>query len=109
MDANVPDRDNFNLIRNKEIKSVANRCQKLDKLLKKGVATVYDQCSREVKEKLENTQDWETIQKEQCRHVLIQKIKQIYVGFDDHKQDVYNLVQALKGLILYSQLVKELV
>jgi hypothetical protein len=87
---------------------VAKRCQKLDKLLRKGFATVYDQCSREVKEMLENTQDWETIQKERCPHILIQKIKQICVGFDDHKH-VYNLVQALKGLILYSQLVKELV
>jgi hypothetical protein len=49
------------------------------------------------------------MQKEQCLHVLIQKIKQICIGFDDHKQDVYNLVQVLKGLFLYSQSEKELV
>jgi hypothetical protein len=78
-------------------------------ITKKGFATVYDQCLREVKEKLENSKDWETTQKEQCLHILIQKIKQICIGFDDHKQDVYKLVQALKGLFLYSQLEKELV
>jgi hypothetical protein len=48
VDANLLDRDDLNLIRNKEIKSVAKRRQKLDKSLKMGFATVYDQCSREV-------------------------------------------------------------
>jgi hypothetical protein len=31
------------------------------------------------------------------------------MGFDDHKKEVYNLVQALKALFLYSQLEKEMV
>ena len=73
----------------------------------KGFTTVYEQCSREVKEKLENTKNWEAIQREQCLHSLIQKIKCICVGFNDHKQDVFNLVQALKALFLYTQLEKE--
>ncbi len=103
----MPDRDDLNLIRNKEIKSVAKRRQKLDESLKNGSGTVYDQCCREVKEKLENTKDCETPQKEHCLHILIQKIIQIGIGFDDHKQDVYNLVQAIKGLFLYSQWEKE--
>jgi hypothetical protein len=68
---------------------------------------VYEQCSREVKEKLENTENWEAIQREQCLHSLIQKIKHICVGFDDHKQDVFNSVQVLKALFLYTQLEKE--
>jgi hypothetical protein len=38
---------------------------------------------------------------------LIQKIECICVGFDNHKQDVFNLVQALKALFLYTQLEKE--
>ncbi len=71
--------------------------------------TVYEQCSREVKEKLENTKNWEAIQREQCLHSLIQKIKRICVGFDNHKQDVFNLVQALKALFLYTQSEKDLV
>jgi hypothetical protein len=73
----------------------------------KGFATVDAQCSREVKEKLENTKNWEAIQREQCLHSLIQKIKRICVGFDNHKQDVFNLVQALKALFLYTQSEKE--
>ncbi len=109
MDENAPDKDDLNIIRNKEIKSVAKRWQKLGELLMKGFATVYEQCSREVKEKLENTKNWEAIQREQCLHSLIQKIKRICVGFDNHKQDVFNLVQALKVLFLYTQSEKELV
>jgi hypothetical protein len=89
MDANAPYKDDLIIIRNEEIKSVAKRHQKLQELLKKGFATVYDQCSREVKEKLESTENWETIQREQYRHSLIQKIEQICVSFDDHKQDVF--------------------
>ena len=109
MDENVPDKDDLNIIRNEEINSVAKRQQKLGELLMKGFAMVYEQCSREVKEKLKNTKNWEAIQREQCLHSLIQKIEHICVGFNDHEQDVFNLVQALKALFLYTQLEKELV
>jgi hypothetical protein len=44
VDANALDRDDLNIIRNEEIKSVAKRSQKLGESLKKGFATVYDQC-----------------------------------------------------------------
>ncbi len=108
MDKNSPDKDDLNIIRNKEIKSVAKRQQKLGESLMNGFAMVYEQCSREVKEKLENTKNWEAMQREQCLHSLIQKIKPICVGFDNHKQDVFNLVQVLKALFLYTQLQKEL-
>ena len=69
---------------------------KLVESLKKGYATVYDQCSQEVKDKLAGTDDWESIQRDQLLHKLISKIERICVGFDDHKQEVFNLVQALK-------------
>jgi hypothetical protein len=107
MDKNAPDKDNLNIIRNDEIKSVRKRQQKLGELLKKGFVMVYEQCSRGVKEKLENTENWEGIQREQCLHSLIQKIERICVSFDNHKQDVFNLVQALKALFLYMQWEKE--
>ncbi len=109
VDKNAPDKDDLNIIGNKEIKSVEKRQQKLGESLMKGLATVYEQCSREVKEKQENTKNWEAIQREQCLHSLIQKIECICVGFGGHKQDVFNLVQALKALFLYTQLEKELV
>jgi hypothetical protein len=57
VDKNAPDKDNLNIIRKEDIKSVAKRQQKLGELLKKGFAMVYEQCSREVKEKLENTRE----------------------------------------------------
>jgi hypothetical protein len=62
-----------------------------------------------VKDYLEGTDDWESIQKNQSLHDLINKIERICVGFDDHKQEVFNLGQALKILFLYSQSDKETV
>jgi hypothetical protein len=77
--------------------------------LKKGYMTMYNQCSQEVKDKLKGADDWVTTQKEQSLHNPINKIERICVGFDDHKQEVFNLVQALKTLFLYSQNDKETV
>ncbi len=54
MDKNAPDKDDLNIIRNKEIKSMAKRQHKLGEPLMKGFAAVCEQCSREVKEKLEH-------------------------------------------------------
>ena len=71
--------------------------------------TNNNQCSQEVKDYLEGTDDWESIQKNQSLHDLINKIERICVGFDDHKQEVFNLGQALKILFLYSQSDKETV
>jgi hypothetical protein len=62
-----------------------------------------DQCSQEVQDKLELTDNWERTQKEQSLHELIQKIERVCVGFDDHKQEVFNLIQVLKMLFLYMQ------
>ena len=40
---------------------------------------------------------------------LIKRIERICVGFDDHKQSVFNLVQSLKTLFLYTQSEKDTV
>ena len=52
--------------------------------MRKGYATVYNQCSQEVRDKLESTNDWDKTQKEQLLEELIRKIKRICIGFDDH-------------------------
>ena len=63
-----------------------------------------------MQDKLKATKDWETVvKKEQSLHELISKIECICVGFDDHKQEIFNLVQALKTLFLYTQTDKETV
>jgi hypothetical protein len=103
VDVNAPDAADLNIIRTEEVKTIAKRRLKLSDSLKKGFATVYDQCSQEVKDKLESSEDWEETQKNQSLHELIGKIERICVGFDDHKHEVFNLVQALKTLFLYSQ------
>ena len=82
---------------------MAKRRITLNQDLKKGFATVYDQCYQEVRDKLELSYGWETVQTDQSLHELILKIEGICVGFDDHKQEVYNLVQAMKTLFIYTQ------
>ena len=95
--------DDQKIIREETMRAIAKRKVKLDNALKKGFATVYDQCSLEVRDKLEASNEWDRVQREQLLHDLISKIKRICVGFDDHKQDVFNLVKALKTLFLYTQ------
>jgi hypothetical protein len=85
------------------VESVVKRWLKLEESLKKGYATVYSQCAEEVRDKLKSSNDWERIQKAQSLHKLIAKIEKICAGFDDHKQEVFNLVQSLKTLFLYTQ------
>ncbi len=97
------------IIKAEEVKTIAKRRLKLKDSLEKGYAMVYDQCSQEVNDKLESTDNWERTQKEQSLHELIQKIEQVCMGFDDHKQEVFNLVQALKTLFLYTQEEKDTV
>jgi len=109
VDPKDSDADDQRIIRAEEVKTSAKRRLKLSESLKKGYATVYDQCSQEVRDKLKGTDDWESIQKDQSLHELINKIERICMGFDDHKQEVFNLVQALTTLFLYSQTDKETV
>jgi hypothetical protein len=103
VDLNAPYAANLTIIRAKEVKTITKRRLKLQDSLKKGYATVYDQCSQEVRDKLEATDNWERTQRNRSLHELIQKIERICVGFDDHKQEVFNLVQALKTLFLFTQ------
>ena len=107
LDESAADAADQKIIRAEEVKMVAKRRLKLGEALKKGYATVYDQCSQEVRDKLESTDDWDKTQKEQSLEELIRKIKRICVGFDDHKQEVFNLVRAVKTLYLYTQGEKE--
>ncbi len=53
--------------------------------------------------------DWEHVQCKQSLHKLITKIERICVGFNDHKQEIFNLVQGLKMLFLYMQTDKQTV
>jgi len=109
VDPNDPEKADLEMIRTEVVKSVAKRRQKLEESLQKGYATVYDQCSQEVRDKLKATKNWENVQSEQSLHELIKRIEKICVGFDDHKQSVFNLMlmQSLKTLFLYSQTEKE--
>ncbi len=103
VDTNTPDKAYLELICVEVVKSIVKRRMKLEESLKKGYAMVYNQCSQEVRGKLKATKDWDVVQSEQSLHELVRRIKKICVGFNDHKQSVFNLVQSLKTLFLYSQ------
>ncbi len=55
VDESVADIKDQKVIRAEAVKAVVKRRLKLEDALKKGYATVYDQCSQEVKDKLEGT------------------------------------------------------
>jgi hypothetical protein len=93
----------------KDVKIIAKRQKELQELLEKGYATVYGQCSQQVRDKLKSAKNWEVTEKEQSLHVLISEVEKICVGFDHHKQEVFNLVQALRALFLYTQNEKDTV
>ena len=57
VDANAPDKEDLEIIQTEVVKSVVKRRQKLEESLKKGYATVHDQCSQEVQDKLKATKD----------------------------------------------------
>jgi hypothetical protein len=103
VDNTAPDMANLNIIQEEAIRVIAKRKAMLNNSLKKGFVAVYNQCSQEVKDKLESSNDWDKTRCDQSLHSLITKIGQICVGFDNHKQEVFNLVQSLKTLILYTQ------
>jgi hypothetical protein len=88
VDLNDPNKTDLEAIPAEDVKNFARRRQKLRESLMKGYATVYGQCSQEVRDKLKASKDWETIQGEQSLHNLISQVEKICVGFDDHKQDV---------------------
>jgi len=75
VNTNAPDKADIEVIRVEVVKSVAKRRQKLEESLKKGYATVSDQCSQEVRDKLKATRDWETLQVTQSLDELIKRIK----------------------------------
>jgi hypothetical protein len=85
---NAPDAADLATIRAEEVKMVAKKRLKLAESLKKEYTTIYDQCSQEVNDKLEATDDWEVTQRDQSLYKLISKIERICVGFDDHQQEV---------------------
>ena len=53
VDPNSADADDQRIIREEAVRAIAKRKAKLDNALKKGFATVYNQCSLEVKDKME--------------------------------------------------------
>ena len=108
VNVNALDKADLDIIQAEDVKTITKRRQKLSEALKKGYATVYGQCSQEVCDKLKSMENWDGTQKEQLLHELILKVERICVGFDDHKQKVFNLVQALKTLFLYMQSKKEM-
>ena len=57
VDMNARDKVDLEVIHVEVVKSVVKRQQKLEESLKKRYATVYDQCSQEVRDKLKVAMD----------------------------------------------------
>ena len=63
VDESTADADDQKIIRAEEVKTVVKRRLKLGEALKKGNTTIYDQCSLEVRDKLDSTDNWDKTQK----------------------------------------------
>ncbi len=83
------------------------RKAKLNAALKKGYATVWDQCLKEITDKLDVWEECKKTQMNQSLHNLITKKDGICMGFNSHKQEIFNPVQGLKMLLLHIQANKE--
>ncbi len=101
INTSAADADDQNIIQEEAVRAIAKRKAKLDNVPKKGFATVYNQCSLDVRDKLEVSNDWDKTKREQLLHDLISKIKRICIGFNNHKQEVF---QALKKPFQYTQM-----
>ena len=55
---NDPEADDLIIVREEVVRVVAKRRITLNQDLKKGFATVYNQCSQEVRDKLESSDGW---------------------------------------------------
>jgi len=73
IDTSASDAEDQKIIREEAVRAIAKRKVKLDSALKKGYATAWDQCSLEVCDKLDTSDDWERKQREQSLHELISK------------------------------------
>jgi len=82
---------------------IGKRRANLDGEIKTDYATIYDQCSQDVKDKFEVSEGWTETQAIQSIQELVRIIEQICVGFDDYKEEVHNLVKAPQTLFIYSQ------
>jgi hypothetical protein len=109
IDESAADAKDQKIIRKEVVQAIAKQRARFDSALKKGYATVLDQYLQQVHGKLEASKDWEHVQCKQLLHELITKIERICVQFDDHKQEIFNLVQVLKTLFLCTQTDKEMV
>ena len=86
--------DDDRTIRTVEVQNVAKLRAKLKGARKSAFSILFDQCSREVKDKLETQEGWDEVEANQTNHHLIQRIERITTGFKEHKQGTYNLVQS---------------
>ncbi len=75
VDQNAADKEDLEIICSEDVKTIAKRRHRLDEALKSGYATLYGQCSQEVRDKLKSMENWEATQKEQSLHKLIGMIE----------------------------------
>lgn len=52
-----------------------------------------------MKDKLSSEQGWDAIERDQTTYNLIMRIRRITIGFEEHKQGTYNLIQSKRRLL----------
>ena len=86
-----------------ELKLIPARERDLKQGLTKMYATIWDQCSITVKSKLEQLAGYEQINCNKDPVALVEQIRNIMCGREDHQHPTYTMVQMIKMLCLYVQ------
>lgn len=91
------------LLRASEMKYIPQRRLNLSKGLKQNYAIIWDQCSQQMRCKLEQLDDYNTIDAAKDPVQLLAEMKNIVCGRESHQQPVYSMCQLIKILVTERQ------
>ena len=87
------------LLRSSEMKYIPQRRQNLSKGLKQNYAIIWDQCSLQMRSKLEQINDYNVMDTAKDPVRLLTEMKNIVCGRESHQQPIYSMCQLIKILV----------
>ena len=95
------------LLRASEMKYIPSRRQQLAKGLKQTYAIILEQCSLEMRSKLEQIDDYVTMDTAKDPITLLTEMKNITCGRESHQQPIFSMCQLIKLLVMEQQTYSE--
>ena len=95
------------LLRASEMKYIPSRRQQLAKGLKQTYAIIWEQCSLPMRSKLEQIDDYTTMDTAKDPVSLLTEMKNIVCGRESHQQPIFSMCQLIKLLVMERQTYNE--